>query len=318
MAGETSRLLLVNPGGLAALPEWQECFAALLPDLQVRWLGDSTIDARAVDYVLVYEPPAGALARLPNLKLILSSGAGVDHIIKDSTVPEHVPIVRMGGEGTAQRMGEYVCFAALYLLRDIRRALIGQSARRWDHFELGKSAPSTTVGVMGLGNIGVVAARMLQSLNFRVIGWARTRKTLDGLDCFAGQEELPDFLRRSDILTCLLPGTPETRKLIRAEMIRLLPEGAALINVSRGSVIDEKDLLSALDSGRLSGAVLDVFEQEPLPPDSPLWSHPRVMVTPHIAALACRPERARYVADVISKFENGESLPNVFDPGRGY
>jgi glyoxylate/hydroxypyruvate reductase A len=276
------------------------------------------IDARAVDYVLVYDPPPGVLVRFPNLKLILSSGAGVDHITKDATVPKHIPIVRMGGEGTAQRMGEYVCFAALYLLRDMRRALVAQSMRRWDHFEITRSAPTTTVGVMGLGNIGRLAARMLQRLNFKVIGWARSRKNIEGVRCFEGPVELEAFLQKSDILVCLLPGTPETRNLLRAETIALLPKGAAVINVSRGNVMNDKDMLSALDNGGLSGAILDVFEQEPLPSDSPLWTHPRVMVTPHIAALASRPERARYVADVIIKFEKGQVLPNVFDAGRGY
>jgi glyoxylate/hydroxypyruvate reductase A len=129
---------------------------------------------------------------------------------------------------------------------------------------------------------------------------------------------LEAFLRQSDILVCLLPGTEDTRNLIRAETISLLPEGAAVINVSRGSVVNDEDLMSALDDGRLSGAILDVFEQEPLPAGSPLWTHPRVMVTPHIAALASRPERARYVAAIIVKFEKGQELPNVFVAGRGY
>jgi glyoxylate/hydroxypyruvate reductase A len=224
----------------------------------------------------------------------------------------------MGGEGTGQRMGEYVCFAALFLLRDMRRALAAQSMRRWDHFEVTRSAATTTIGVMGLGNIGLAAARMLERLNFQVIGWARSRKNLEGLRCYAGPADLEAFLRQSDILVCLLPGTEDTRNLIRAETISLLPEGAAVINVSRGSVVNDEDLMSALDDGRLSGAILDVFEQEPLPAGSPLWTHPRVMVTPHIAALASRPERARYVAAIIVKFEKGQELPNVFVAGRGY
>jgi glyoxylate/hydroxypyruvate reductase A len=283
-----SKLLLVNSGGPGVLAEWQACFAGILPNVRVRALDDPAIDRRAVDYVLVYDPPAGRLAQFPNLKLILSSGAGVDHITRDATCLRHIPIVRMGGEETAQRMGEYVCFAALYLLRDMRRAVAAQSLCRWDHFEVERNAPSTTVGVMGLGNVGLAAARMLQALNFEAIGWTRTRRSLEGLECFAGREEQRAFLERSDILVCLLPGTPDTRNMVKSETIALLPRGAAIINVSRGSVVNDEDLLSALDSAHLSGAVLDVFDCEPLPPHSPLWSHPKVMVTPHIAALAVK------------------------------
>jgi glyoxylate/hydroxypyruvate reductase A len=150
------------------------------------------------------------------------------------------------------------------------------------------------------------------------VGWSRTRKAVDGIETFAGAAELPDFLARSEVLVCLLPATVETRGIIAAPLLARLPRGAGLVQVSRGVQQVLPDILTALDSGQLSGAVLDVFDPEPLPPDSPAWSHPRVIVTPHVASLPSRRERARYVAACIAADRRGEALPNLYDPERGY
>ena len=265
-----------------------------------------------------WQPEPGRLAALPNLRVVLSPGAGVDHITRDPTWPAHLPLVRMGGEEPAQRMGEYVCLACLALLRDWRRIILAQAERRWDYFEVERSAADVTVGVMGLGNLGTRSAVMLAALGFAVTGWARTPKTVPGVQCYAGHAERDEFLRRADILVCLLPDTPDTRAAIRAETLALLPPGAAVVNAARGPQVVWDDLAAALDVGHLSGAVLDVFTTEPLPPDHPAWVHPRVTVTPHLASLASRRARARYVAGVIAAFEAGEALPNLYDPARGY
>ncbi len=311
-------IILVNSGGEAALGEWQSLFAESAPHLQVHWVYDPAVAPEAVRYALLWDPRPGFLAGLPNLRLIVSSGAGVDHITADPAWPRHVPIVRMGGEEPGQRMAEYVCLGALSLLRGMPRILAGSRARSWDHFATTRMATETRVGVMGLGNLGARAAEMLRGLGFQVAGWSRTPKSLPGIACFAGAEGRDAFLARTDLLVCLLPDTAETRGAIRAETIALLPAGAGVINAGRGGHVVMADLVAALDAGHLSGAFLDVFETEPLPSDDPVWTHPKIIVTPHIASLASRPSRARYVTDVIAAFERGETPPNLYDPARGY
>jgi glyoxylate/hydroxypyruvate reductase A len=310
-------LMLVKSGGAAALPEWQACFAAHTPGLAVRYWDDPAVDPDAVTYVLVWEPEPGRLKRYRNLRVIFSSAAGVDHITRDPELPR-VPIVRMASDETAQTMGEYVCFAALSILRDARRIAAAQTERRWDPFDAPRIAPQTRVGLMGLGNIGTVAARMLQALGFPVSGWARNRKAVDGVTTFAGAAELDAFLAQSDIVVGLLPGTAETRGLLDARRLTLLPRGAGVINAGRGSLIVMPDLIAALDSGHLAAAVLDVFDPEPLPADDPAWRHPKITVTSHVAGFASRPARARAVAKALIAYERGEPIPNLYQPERGY
>ena len=284
----------------------------------MRWWQDPAVDLAEVPYVFLWNPTPGWLATLPNLRLILSSGAGVDHITSDPAWPRHVPIVRMGGPETAQRMGEYVCLAALALLRDLPAAIAGQAARRWVEMPTGRTAPETRVGIMGLGNLGAHAAGMLRGLGFQVSGWSRTTKNLSGVACYAGPGERDAFLAGADILVCLLPDTLETRGAIRADTIALLPPGAGVVNAGRGGHVVLPDLLAALDVGRLSGAVLDVFEAEPLTGDAAVWEHPRVVVTPHVASLASRRARAGHVAKAISAFERREIPSNYYNAELGY
>jgi glyoxylate/hydroxypyruvate reductase A len=310
-------LLLVKSGGPAAVPEWQACFAEQAPGLAVRAWDDPTVDPAAVTYVLVWEPEPGRLARYPNLRVIFSSAAGVDHITRDPALPP-VPIVRMASDETLQTMGEYVCFAALSVLRDARRLAAAQAACRWDPFDAPRTAPMTRVGLMGLGNIGTTAARMLRGVGFPVAGWARSRKAIDGVTAFAGPAELDTFLAQTDILVGLLPDTPETRGLINARRLAQLPRGAGVVNAGRGSLIVLPDLIAALDAGHLAAAVLDVLEPEPLPADHPAWRHPRITVTSHVAGFASRPARTRAVVAALTAYERGEPLPHLYRPERGY
>jgi glyoxylate/hydroxypyruvate reductase A len=310
-------LLLVKSGGAAALPEWQACFAEHAPGLDVRFWDDPAVDPGAVTYALVWEPEPGRLARYPNLRVIFSSAAGVDHITRDPELPP-VPIVRMATDETAQTMGEYVCFAVLSILRDAKRLAAAQAEQRWDPFDASRIAPQTRVGIMGIGNIGAACARMLRGLGFPVAGWARSRKAVAGVTTFAGAGELDTFLAQSDIVVGLLPDTPETRGLLNARRLAQLPRGAGVINAGRGSLIVMPDLIAALDAGHLAAAMLDVFEPEPLPPDDPTWRHPKIIVTSHVAGFASRPARARAVAAALAAFERGERMPNLYEPERGY
>jgi glyoxylate/hydroxypyruvate reductase A len=311
-------ILLVKSGGEAAMPEWRRHFADLAPALDVRWWDDATVDPAAVRYALVWDPEPGRLAAYPNLAAIFGSGAGVDFIASDPDLPRHVPLVRMATPGAAQRMGEFVAWAVLSLMKEARRIGLAQAERRWDVFEPERTAPTTTVGIMGLGHMGAAAARMLQPMGFGVIGWSRTRKSLPGVQSFVGEEDLGAFLRASDILVCLLPATPETQGILARPLFDRLRDGTGLINVGRGTQQKIEDILAALDSGRLSGAVLDVFEQEPLPADHPAWTHPKLLVTPHVASLPPRRERVDHVARLIAMLERGEALPNTYDHERGY
>lgn len=311
-------ILVVKSGGEAALPEWRDCFAEVAPGLDLRWWDDPALDPAQVDYALVWDPEPGRLARMTRLRAIFGSGAGVDAIAADPGLPKGVPLVRCVPPEAAQRMGEFVVWAVLSLNRDARRMALGQVRRDWDYFEPPFAAAAQTVGIMGLGAMGLRAAAMLRAIGIPVIGWSRGRKSVPGMTCFAGREELPDFLARSEVLVCLLPATPETQGIVAAPLLARLPRGAGLVQVGRGAHQVLPDILAALDSGQLSGALLDVFDPEPLPPDSPAWAHPRIIVTPHVASLPSRRERARYVAGCIARFERGEPLPNLYDPARGY
>jgi glyoxylate/hydroxypyruvate reductase A len=309
-------VLLVKSGGLGAIDEWKACFGALRPDLDVRWWDDASVDPAAVRYAFVWAPERGRLAAYPNLKLIVSLGAGVDHLPEDDVLPD-VPIVRMGAPEAVWRMREYVVLSVLHLHRLWHRFAANQRAQLWDELP-NPEAPDRRVGIMGLGQLGAAAIEALRPFGFQLSGWSRAAKAIPGVRCFAGHRGLEPFLAQCDILVCLLPATPETNGILNAAAFKALRRGAGVVNAARGSLLVEADLLAALDSGHLEAAVLDVFETEPLPADSPLWTHPRVTITPHVASFPGRPARARFACQVFAAFERGEALPNLYDRTRGY
>jgi glyoxylate/hydroxypyruvate reductase A len=311
-------MMLVKSGGPAAFPEWQTLFAEYAPHLDVRWWDDPSVRPEDVHYVLCWEPEHGRLAAMPNLQLICSSAAGVDHITADPNAPLHLPLVRMGSDETAQRMGEFVALGVLSLLRDMKRIVDAQARRQWDNFDVPRCATQTRAGMMGLGNLGSRSAEMLRDLGFITAGWSLTRKSIAGVESFAGADEMEAFLARTDILVCLLPDTPATRGILNARTLGLLPKRAGLVNVARGTHVVTHDLLAALDTGQLSGAILDVFDREPLPAESSLWTHPKIIIASHVASNASKRARVQYVAKVLAAFERGEKLPNLYSPERGY
>ncbi|HEY6434650.1 MAG TPA: glyoxylate/hydroxypyruvate reductase A [Acetobacteraceae bacterium] len=316
--GVSRQILLVKTGGEAAISEWRALFAELAPGLDVRWWDDPGANPDDVNFVLVWQPEAGRLARYRNLRVIFSSGAGVDHITCDPELPADIPIVRMASQETLRTMGEYVCLAVLAIQRDLLRVIAARAACRWDEFAAQRTAQQTRVGVMGLGNIGQTAAHMLRALGYQLSGWAQSRKSIADVTSFAGMEELDAFLQQSDILVGLLPETLNTRHLLDAARLAKLPTGAGVVNAGRGSLIVMPDLIAALDSGHLSAALLDVFEDEPLPASDPLWRHPRILVTCHIAGFASRRARAEHVARGLNAYWSGQTLPSVFKLDRGY
>ena len=311
-------VLLVRSGGAAALPEWQSAFAAVLPGVEVRSWDDPAVDPARVEYVLVWEPEPGRIAAFPNLRAVFSTAAGVDHITRDPALPPHLPVIRMAADEMAQTVGEYVLLSCLMILRDALRMMRGHRAARWDAFNPGRTAQQTTVGILGLGAIGRHAAGMLRGAGFPVRGWTRTRRAVDGVACFAGPDELDTFLSGSDILVGILPDTAETRGLLDARRLAALPRGAGIVSAGRGTLIVVPDLLDALDAGQVSMAVLDVFEQEPLPADSPLWKHGRALVTAHVAGFASRQARAASVARAVAALREGREPANLYRRDRGY
>lgn len=300
---------------------WRQAMMTAAPALDVRVWPDMGAP-EDISYAGAWLPPPGVLAGLPRLRVMFSLGAGVDALLRDETLPRNVPLVRVSDADLTQRMSEYVVLQVLWHHRQQRRIDDNQRRKVWDSFAT-HAAGDLRVGVMGLGVLGSDAAGKLAMMGFAVAGWSRTRKQIAGVQSFAGGEEFDAFLARSDVLVSLLPATAETRGIINHATLRKLarngPFGAPiLINAGRGAQQVETDILRALDDGTLHAATLDVFETEPLPADSPLWTHPRVVVTPHAAADSDPAAICRYIAGQIARLERGEALHNVVDRQRGY
>ncbi len=314
-----STFLFVTPTWDAQL--WAAEMRKAAPGMEVR-VWPEMGDVATVDYVAAWLPPPDVVRSLSRLKVIFSLGAGVDAILKDPTLPDGVPIVRVNDPDLTMRMSEYVVLHVLLHHRQQRRLDENQRNKIWDGFPT-HAANALRVGVMGLGVLGQDAARKLAVLGFKVAGWSRSPKLIDGVQCFSGAGALETFLARTDVLVSLLPATPETDGILNRALIRKLarsgPFGApVLINAGRGRQQVEEDILAALEAGELHGATLDVFRTEPLPPDSPFWSHPRVTLTPHIAADSDPQVICEYVARQIAAYEAGGKLSNLVDRARGY
>ena len=295
---------------------WKPQLGRLMPELEVR-VWPEVGDPADIDYALVWRPEPGLLASLPNLKLILSLGAGVDHILCDPLLPHDVPIVRLVDPYMTDAMSEYVVLQVLRLHRQDLDYRAQQEAAEWRELEQ-KNAVARRVGILGAGALGQDAGRKLKGLGFAVALWSRSERTVEGLASYAGAAGLPALLGRSEILVCLLPLTAETEGILNTSTFTLLPKGAAVINAARGGHLVEEDLLGALASGRLSAAALDVFREEPLPADHPFWRHPRIIVTPHTAAATHPQTAAPIILDNIRRCEEGRPLLNRIDPAQGY
>ena len=277
-----------------------------------------------IDYALVWNPPQGLLRTLPNLKLIVSVGAGVDGILSDPELPD-LPIVRYVDPDLTRRMVEYVVLHVLYHHRRMSEFRELQEQRRWEYLPE-PAAHEVRVGIMGLGVLGSAASKSLGALGYHVRGWSRARKSLEGVACFSGTAELEAFLAATDILVVLLPLTPETRGIIDRRLLRGLARqgraaplpGPVLINAGRGGLQVYADIVAALAATELYAASLDVFETEPLPQASPLWSHPRVVITPHNAAESVPAAIVRYAFEQVHRHRLGEPLANLIDRRKGY
>jgi glyoxylate/hydroxypyruvate reductase A len=294
---------------------WARYFAEHAPDLAFRVWPDAG-DLSEVEYLIAWQVPPGFLTELPRLKVLFSSGAGIDHI-DFSAVPEHVAVVRMVEPGIVDGMVEYVTLAVLALHRDFFDYVAAKAARIWTPLEV-PPASSRTIGVMGMGVLGRAVLARLATYGFRLRGWNRTLRPMHGVESFAGTGELQRFLGGCDVLISLLPLTPATRGILSHGVFSALRTGAAVINAGRGQHLVDADLLAALDSGQLSRAILDVTDPEPLPPAHPFWSHPRVFLTPHVASMTQPETAAPILLENIRRHQRGEPLQDIIDRCRGY
>nr|WHS72354.1 glyoxylate/hydroxypyruvate reductase GhrA [Serratia marcescens] len=300
--------------------EWLAGIKQRLPQAEIReWQRG---DERPADYALVWRPPHEMLANRRDLKAVFALGAGVDAILDQErkhpgTLPAGVPLLRLEDTGMAQQMQEY---ALSYVLRYFRRfdeyqAL--QQRQEWQPLDP-HSLDDFTIGILGAGVLGQSVARKLTEFGFSVRCWSRSAKQIDGVQSFAGEAQRGAFLDGVKLLINLLPNTPETVGILNRELFAQLRPGAYLINIARGAHLVEADLLAALEQGQLAAATLDVFAREPLPQDHPFWRHPRVTITPHIAAITLPQQAMDQIAANIRALEVGHAPAGVVDRQRGY
>ncbi len=293
--------------------DWREALSACLPEARMH-VG---LDAPPCDYAVVWKPPAALFGKQPRLKALFSLGAGVNGLLAMPSLPRDVPLVRMEDVGMAAQMIEYALYVALRQFRRFVEYAGAQAEARWAPRSF-RMREDFSIGVLGLGVLGGAVARALAEFGFSVSGWSRTPKSIDGIQCEHGSEGLDAVLSRSELLLVFLPLTGDTEGLLDRERLAKLPEGAALANLSRGELVDDEALLEALDSGWVSEAYLDVFSREPLPAEHSYWAHPRVQMTPHVAALTPYAVACVQVAEKIRRLEAGQSISGVVDRLRGY
>lgn len=292
---------------------WLQGLRAALPQADVSLWKSGDPPA---DYGIVWGPGQAFFDQQPGLKAAFNIGAGVDALMGLRIAP-FTQLVRLDDAGMAAQMAEYVGHALLHFYRQLDAYADQQAQAQWQQRPVPQRA-QCPVGIMGLGVLGAHVAKTVCALGFAVNGWSRTAKALDGVQSFVGTDQLGAFLAASKVLVCLLPLTPDTRDILNCATLSQLPRGAYLINVARGAHMVEEDLLALLDSGHLAGACLDVFRTEPLPADHAFWRHPRVRVTPHIAARTLREESIAQIAHKILALEQGESVAGLVSPAVGY
>ncbi len=308
--------VLVHAGPRARGDRWAALLPGIVPGLVVRQWGDDPGPAERVRYAAAWTLPDGLFAACPSLTALFSVGAGVDQL-DPAAIPARVALIRTVEPGLVEEMVDYATLAVLALHRDLPHYRTAQREGRWAPRPV-RARHDTPVGILGLGAMGGAIATRIAALGFGVRGWSRSGRSLPGVESFAGAEALPAFLGGCAILICALPLTAQTRHILNAATLAMLPGGAAVVNIGRGGHVDTAALLAALDAGRLSAAMLDVTDPEPLPPGHPLWSHPRVWLTPHIAGETDIDGGARAIGAAILRLRAGQPVPGLVDRRSGY
>lgn len=294
---------------------WANLFAQKMPELPFRIWPDRG-DTRQVRFLAAWQPPADLATQFPNLEILFSTGAGTDQF-DFSIIPASLPVVRMVESGIVHGMVEYVTLAVLSIHREWSTYLDQQRDKTWKTHRV-YPASARRVGVLGLGQLGRAVLDRLGAFGFPCAGWSRSPQQIPGVQCHAGPDALQDFLASTDILICLLPLTDSTRGILCKQLFDQLPQGATLINVGRGGHLVQDDLLQALDTGRLSRAILDVSDPEPLPPEHRFWTHPAVVLTPHIASMTQPDTAVDAVVDNLRRYHQGLPMIGLVDRTLGY
>jgi len=296
--------------------EWHRALAAALPEATIA-VWPHTLELEDPDYALVWKPPVDLFAHVRPQRAIFNLGAGVEALLALPSLPPHVPVFRLEDAGMATQMAEYVTLAVLSRYRESAEYAAQQREHRWQPRQRLPKA-QFGVGILGFGVLGQAVAATLVPFGFPLCGWSGTRKEISGVRSFAGRSELSAFLAATRVLVCFLPSTPETRDLLDRATLSALPRGAHLVNVARGGIVVDHDLIDLLDEGHLASATLDVFRDEPLRPDHPFWQHPRITVTPHVSAVTLVEESIAQVVAKIRRLERGQPVTGVVDRARGY
>ena len=310
-------ILLASTDFWEDMEVWSSGLQEAMPEMDVRVYPDEG-DVNDIEYAVVWKHPRGILTRYPNLKAILSLGAGVDHVISDPELPDGLPIVRLVDKKLTHEMILHSLHWVLHFHSDQYLYRIQQQSREWIQ-QSSVQSEDRSIGIMGLGNIGKAIGDSLINLDFKVVGWgARPKESLGGIEYYCGHEQLADFLSQTDVLINVLPLTEDTKNILTKIELAFLPKGSFIINIGRGGIINESDLLTSLDSGHITAVALDVFAQEPLPENNSLWDHPSVYVTPHIAGQSNPGSAAQTIADNIRLIEKGETPYPIYSHSSGY
>ncbi|NRB55074.1 MAG: glyoxylate/hydroxypyruvate reductase A [Salinicola sp.] len=298
--------------------QWRNILLERLRDAEIHVAADS--GNPQVDYLVAWKPPASVFDEQAALQGIVNLGAGVDALLQNPSLPREIPIVKLRDAGMGELIGDYARYGVLHFQRDFDRYRRQQANSEWREVPV-VDKPDWPVGVLGLGAIGTRVAQMLAADGYPIHGWSRSPKQIEGITCHHGDHGLDTLLRQVKTLITLLPDTPATRHIIDRDNLAKLPAGASLINPGRGTLIDEPALLDALgeeeSEGRLRGALLDAFPSEPLAAESPLWRHPRILITPHMAGPTPIGAAADQVGDALDAMSKGEAVETV-DPDAGY
>jgi len=310
-------ILLASTDFWEDMEVWSSGLQEAMPEMDIKVYPDEG-DVNDIEYAVVWKHPRGILKKYPNLKAILSLGAGVDHIISDSELPKGLPIVRLVDKKLTHEMYLHSLHWVLHFHSDQYLYRIQQQSREWIQ-QSSVQSEDRTIGIMGLGNIGKAIGDSLVNLDFKVIGWgARPKNSTGEIEYYYGHEQLSEFLSQTDILINILPLTENTKNILTKNELKLLPKGSFIINIGRGGIINENDLLSFLNSGHINAAALDVFAQEPLPENNSLWGHSSVYITPHIAGQSNPGSAAKTIAENIRLIEKGESPYPIYSLNSGY
>lgn len=307
------RIVIVHPQA-DARERWVAVLSARLPAAEVRaWPADWA----QADFAVGWNPPANFFERIRIARAFFSAGAGVDHLLRHPGLPAALPVIRLEDAGMGVQMAEYCCLEVLRVFRRQAGYERQQRERVWRELEP-PPRERFEVGVFGMGVLGAAVAKALRGFGLPVIGYTRTPRSVEGVECVSGESALPGFLGRCSALILLAPLTAETDGFFDRGRLAMLARGAWLINVARGALVVDEDLIEAIDAGRLAGATLDVFRTEPLPGDHPFWRHPSIRITPHVSAITSIEESAVQIADNVARLLRGEPPRGLVDRIRGY